>query len=137
MGNTSRNVNNVKNVSDPGHEARNKTDTHADTNCGGSNWRPIELTGEVCEVSPFLESYKPVEHIPVARCGSVWTSPVTGEEYLLVCDQMLYFGKVLPHSLVNPNQLRAFGIKVNDNPFEDDLTNFGINCDEAFIPFDT
>ena len=57
-------------------------------------------------------------------------------EYLLVGDQMLWFGTLLPNSLINPNQLRAYGLEVNDDPF--DLTcMFGINSDHAFIPFDT
>jgi hypothetical protein len=69
----------------------------------------------------------------VDRCGTVWTSPETGKDYLLVADQMLWFGTQLPNSLLNPNQLCAFGVNVNNNPF--DLNkDLGIQCDEAFIP---
>jgi hypothetical protein len=35
-------------------------------------------------VTPFLDSYEPVKEVMVARCGTVWTSPNTGREYLLV-----------------------------------------------------
>jgi len=128
--------NDVQNKTTPGHIARNEMDTHADTCCAGANWRVMEFTGDICEVTPFLELYEPVNEIPVARCGSVWTSPHTGKEYLLVCDQMLWFGTTLPHSLLNPNQIRAYGIDVNDNPF-DPVSDFGIMSNEAFIPFDT
>jgi hypothetical protein len=64
----------------------------------------------------------------------VWTSPQTGKEYLLVADQMLWFGTQLPNLLLNPNQLRAFGVDVNDNPF-DLKQDLGIQCN-AFIPCD-
>jgi hypothetical protein len=37
----------------------------------------------------------------------------------------------LPNSLLKPNQLCAFVVNVNDNPF-DLKQNLGIQCDEAF-----
>jgi phage-related tail fiber protein len=49
---------------------------------------------------------------------------------------MLWFRTQLPHSLINPNQLRAYGIDVNDDPF-DSTRDFGIDSKQAFIPFDT
>jgi len=116
--------------------AQNEMDTHADTGCAGSNWRILWYTGQVCEVSPFLPTYDAVNEIPVAGCGTVWSSPSTGQDYLLVGDQFLYFGEVLPNSLLNPNQLRAFGIGVNDNPF-DESQDIGIDCGDEFIPLRT
>jgi hypothetical protein len=55
-------------------------------------------------------------------------------KYLLVGDQMLFFGTLLPNSLINPNQLRAYGLHVHNDPFNSTCT-FGINSDNAFIPF--
>jgi hypothetical protein len=57
-------------------------------------------------------------------------------EYLLVRDQMLWFGTQMPNSLLNPNQMRAYGIGVYDDSFDTSLT-FGIDSDQASIPFDT
>jgi hypothetical protein len=71
----------------------------------------------------------------VARCGTVWTSPNTGHEYLLVSDQMLWFGSQMDHSLINPNQIHEYGIPMYDNPFSQ--SQFGINCNDDFIPFKT
>ena len=95
----------------------------------------MELTGDICDVTPFLDSYAPVNEIPLARCGTVWTDPSSGGEYLLVANQMLWFGSSLSHSLLNPNQLRTYGIDVDDNPFSHEH-EFGIDADKAFIPFD-
>ena len=119
-----------------GHIARNELDTHADTCCAGANWTILDLTGEVCEVSPFLDSYQPKQEIPLARCATVWTDLDTSQEYLLVCNQMLWFGNSLHNSLINPNQIRSFGLLVNDDPFSS-ADDFGISSDSVFIPFNT
>ena len=37
------------------------------------------------------------------------------------------------HSLINPNQVRAFNIPLHDNPFDAEI--LGIEADKAFIPF--
>ena len=69
-------------------------DTHADTCCSEDNWTPMQYIGEICEVYPFLNTYSPVKEIPVARCCTVWTDD-EGKEYLLVGDEMLWFGTAL------------------------------------------
>ena len=48
---------------------------------------------------------------------------------------MLWFGNKLSDSLINPNQLREYGLLVKDDPFN--ANKFGINADEEFIQFDT
>eukprot|EP00957_Ditylum_brightwellii_P111152 8475710-Ditylum_brightwellii.AAC.1 len=73
----------------PSHAVRNKMDTHTNTCCAGSNWQVLELTGEACEVNPFLESYKPGCKVPIACCATIYTDKETELEYLLVADQML------------------------------------------------
>ena len=91
-------------------------DTHADTCCAGANWTLMHYTGDICGVSPFLNTYAPVQEIPVARCCTLWTDD-EGKEYLLVDDKMLWFGTALENSLIDPNQIRAYGLSINDNPF--------------------
>ena len=112
-------------------------DTHADTCCARSNWSVLEYTGQICKVTPFLSSYEPVPKIPIAHCCTIWTDQTDSTEYLLVSDEMfLWFGTLLPHSLINPNQLQAYGLIVNDDPF-DHLRDFGIDTEQAFIPLNT
>ena len=57
------------------------------------------------------------------------------KEYLLVGDEILWFGNTLADSLINPNQLREYGLLVKDNPFN--ANEFGIDADEELIQFDT
>jgi hypothetical protein len=114
---------------------RNEMDTHADTCCAGANWKLLDSTNKVCKVTPFLDSYEPVKEVMVARCGTVWTSPDTGHEYLLVGDQMLWFRSQMDHSPIYPNQIREYGLPVYNDPFS--KQQFGIDGNEAFIPFNT
>ena len=77
-------------------------DTHADTCVLGSNFRPTVFTGRYAET------------------------------HLLVSNKGIYLGSKLDHSLLNPNQMRYFGVKVRDDPTEDGL---GIHAEDAYIPF--
>jgi hypothetical protein len=75
-------------------------DTHADTCCAGANWQLLNFTNEVCKVTPFLDLYELIKEVMVARCGTVWMSPNTRHEYLLIGDQMLWFRSQMDHSLL-------------------------------------
>jgi hypothetical protein len=120
---------NIKNNTMAGHIARNELDTHADTCCAGANWSLMELTGEACDVNPFLDSYQPIQEISVTRCCTVAMNQEDSVKYLHVGDQILLFGTQLPHSLINPNQLRTYGININDDPF-DSTCNFGTRANK-------
>ena len=120
----------IPDATTPGHTAMNELDTHADTCCAGANWSLLEFTGQICEVAPFLDSYDPIQEIPIARCCTVRTSEDDSTEYLLVGDKMLWFETRLKHSLINPNQIRAYGLEVVDNPFKQDDGEFGIKTDQ-------
>jgi hypothetical protein len=96
---------------------RNKMDTHADTCCVGANWRLLDSTNMVCQVTLFLDSCEPMKEVMVMQCGTVWTSPNTGHEYLLVGDQMLWFGSQMDHSHINPNWICEYGLPVYDDSF--------------------
>ena len=52
---------------------------------------------------------------------------------LLVINEGLYYGTKMMHSLWNPNQIRSFGHKFQDNPFDD--APLGISADGHFLPF--
>ena len=44
----------------------------------------------------------------------------TNEEYILIFNEALWMGDTLAHSLINPNQLHAYGTLVQDNPYHTD-----------------
>ena len=47
----------------------------------------------------------------------VWTNAMDSMAYLLIFHESLWMGNKLDHTLVNPNQLQAYGVSVQDNPF--------------------
>ena len=124
------------NVGASGVYGGNEIDNHADTICAGANWRVIELTGQYCSVSPFSSRYKPLDNIPVAKCATVYVFESTGTQVLLIADQVLWFGNDIPTTLINPNQLRAYGVSVCDDPW-DPFRPIGVQTDFGLIPFQT
>jgi hypothetical protein len=48
--------------------------------------------------------------------ATAWVDLKTGEVIVLVMKEALYFGDRLDHTLICPNQLRSFGIVVDDTP---------------------
>ena len=48
---------------------------------------------------------------------------------------MLWFVTALENLLINPNQIRAYGLSIKDDPFN--ATELGMDAEELFIPFDT
>jgi hypothetical protein len=93
-------------------------DNHADTCCFGSNFTPLYFTGQVCDVSPFTDSYDAMQIIEVCSAATAWDQLVAGPTYILEYHQGLWFGNKLSHSLINPNQSRNFGISLCDDPFD-------------------
>ena len=60
----------------------------------------------------------------------------TGTQVLLIADQVLWFGNDIPTTLINPNQLRAYGVSVCDDPW-DPFRPIGVQTDFGLIPFQT
>ena len=112
-------------------------DTRADTTCAGINCRPIYYTGQHCEAHGFHDELTPIKDVPIATVATAWSDPNTGESFIIIINEALYFGNSLDHTLVNPNQIRAFGIDVYDNPFDRDYDrSMGIQLtDHKRLPF--
>ena len=92
-------------------------DTHADTTVLGLNCVVLSYTGKECKVSPYSSQYEVVQNVPVVTGATVWTNASDGTAYLMIFHESLWMGNKLDHTLVNPNQLRDYGVSVQDNPF--------------------
>ena len=79
----------------------------------------MQYSGRECDVSPYTDAYEAIKSFPTAAAGTAWTSTETSETYILVLHEGLWMGYQMEHSLLNPNQLRHFGVTVQDNPFAD------------------
>ena len=106
-------------------------DTHADTTVLGSNCVILSYTGKECKVSPYSSQYEAVQNVPVVTGATVWTNAADGTAYLLIFHESLWMGDKLDHTLVNPNQLRAYGVSIQDNLFDAKPTS--ITTDDASV----
>ena len=97
-------------------------DSHADLCVAGATWKVMEYTGVVCNVYPYSDSYKPLKQVPVVEAVTAYDHP-TGETFILVLAQALYLGEQQEPSLLCPNQMRSYGIVVNDVP-----KHLSVNC---------
>ena len=120
-----------------GTVAVNECDTNADTCCLGSNFIVLKITNRTVDVYPYDSSYKPIQNVPIVT-GATAVDDEQGNTTILVINEALYYGSKLDHSLINPNQIRHFGIHVQDNPY-DQAHPIGITYNEegGFIPFRT
>ena len=106
-------------------------DTHANTTVLGLNCVVLSYTGKECEVLPYSSQYKVVQNVPVVTGATVLTNAVDGTAYLLIFHESLWMGDKLDHTLVNPNQLRAYGVSIQDNPF--DAKPLSITTDDVSV----
>ena len=93
------------------------------------------MTSQCCEDTGFHNDFEPIKDVPVARVATAYTGS-DGITYILIINEALYFGPSMDHSLINPNQMRHFGVVVNDNPY-DPACDLGIDHEDCFVPFQT
>ena len=112
-----------------------RLDTRADTICAGINYYVLSTSGGIYDVRGFHDNYDAIKDVPVTQVATVYTD---GNEatYILIINEALYFGSSMDHSLINPNQIRNFGIPVFNNPY-DEGRDLGINHQSLFVPFRT
>ena len=72
--------------------------------------------------------------VPVCSGVTAWDDPESNLTVLLVIHEALWFGTRLPNSLLNPNQCRANGLSLCDDP-TDPHRALGMTVDSFFIPF--
>lgn len=94
-------------------------DNHADTHCFGKNFTPICFDSQVCDVTSFSSQLPEIKNIRVCTAAAAYDDPVSGTTTIIEITQGLWMAEYLDHSLINPNQCRAAGIKVHDNPYCD------------------
>jgi hypothetical protein len=109
--------------------APNEMDSNADTCCAGSNFILLSLTRRTADVFPYDSRYEPLLNVPIVTAATAYDDPDTGQTYILVLNECLYYGNKLKHSLINPNQLRFGGTAVWDNAF-DPNHDLSIECED-------
>jgi hypothetical protein len=103
-------------VSNANKGDRAKLDSHADTCVGGRNVTLLHEMGFHVNVSAYSPEYDALTNIPVATCAGAYDSKTDGITYLLIWNEMMFFGNIMPTSLINVNQICAYGHIVDDCP---------------------
>ena len=118
-------------------DGRIELDSHADTVVLGSNAVVLHYTGNECKVSQYSDEYEAISNVPVVRGATLWMDQNDNQGYILVFNEALWMGDTLPHSLINPNQLRTYGTLVQDNPFSRDPLVIEPPNNDITIPLST
>jgi hypothetical protein len=84
---------------------REELDSQADTCVGGANVTVLHEMGFHVNVSAYSPEYDALTDIPIATCAGAYDSESDGTTYLLIWNEMMYFGDRMPTSLINVNQL--------------------------------
>ena len=79
---------------------------------------PLHFTMRSADVSGFSTELGIMKDIPIVTACTAYTSKITGQTYILVFNEFLWYGSQMDHSLINPNQIRAYNIPLWDNPFD-------------------
>jgi hypothetical protein len=102
----------------PHTKAENECDTNADTCCLGRNFVVLHSTYRTADVYAYNTSIQPIQNVPIVSGATAYNDVSTGITYILVFNESLYYGDKLDHTLINPNQVRSYGIPFWDNPFD-------------------
>jgi hypothetical protein len=71
--------------------------------CCGKGFVRISEIDQVSDVAGFHPDMPTIKNVPIRTCACAFDSP-TGETYMLVLGQALYFGEDMEHYLLSPNQ---------------------------------
>jgi len=93
-----------------------KLDSHADPWVAEPNCTILEYTDQVTNVSANSNKLDIMENIPIATAVTAYDDPTNGVTTITVLHQCLYLGDKIENTLLCPNQLRNFGIEVDDVP---------------------
>ena len=54
--------------------------------------------------------------MPIIQAATAYQSEYTGQTYNIILNESLWMGDSIQHTLVNPNQLRYYDTKIQDDP---------------------
>ena len=96
----------------------NECDTNADTCCLGKHCVILESTQRAVDVYAYVKDIAPIVSVPIVSGATDWDDPGTRQTYIMVINEGLYYGNKMDHSLIDPNQIREYGIPLWDNAYD-------------------
>jgi hypothetical protein len=98
-----------------GKPTRCELDSHADTCAFGKDCYVVSTSSQQVSVSGFHPDFKSINNVRIATVAIAYDCPFSLTTFILFFHQVLYIPNLRTH-LLCPDQLREFGITVNDTP---------------------
>ena len=95
-------------------------DLHADTIVCGSNYITIHFTGKEWDNTPYNDAYKTIKAVPIIQASTAYNNTDIKETKIIILNEAICMGEIMDYKIVKPNQLRAQGMKLQDNHFAED-----------------
>ena len=92
-------------------------DSHTDTIVCGFNCIIMHFTGKECDVAPYTDAHETINSVSIVNAATAYDNPETGDTAILILNKAILMGETMDHTLVNPNQLCAYGMTVQENLF--------------------
>ena len=96
--------------------AKCELDSHADTCVAGPNCIILEYTDQLVNVSAFTDIHETFNDVPIVTAATAYDDPADGTTYILILNQAIYMGDKISNTLLCPNQMRFYGIIMDDVP---------------------
>ena len=77
----------------------------------------MHFTGNECDVAPYTEAYETINAVPIVQSATAYNNSETGETTILILNKEICMGETMDQTLLNTNQLCAYGMTVKDNTF--------------------
>ena len=106
----------------------------------------VEHITRTADVYAYDKEVASLNLVPIVSGATAWDDPVSGQTYIILINEALYYGTKLDHPLIKPNQIRAYDVPFWDNPYEkergliievDDNVNIQMNTMGTKIQFET
>ena len=112
----------------------------------GRNFVVLEYTTRTPDVYSYDKEIAPLNDVPIFSGEIAWDDPGSRQTYIIVINEAMCYGTKLDHSLINPNQIRSYGVTFWDSPYDkeigltievDDNVNIQMNTMGTKIQFET
>ena len=99
----------------------------------------------MADVYAYDKDIAPLNDVPIVSGETAWDDTSSGQTYIIVINEALYYGTKLYHSLIKPKQIRAYVIPFWENPYDnergltidgDDTVNIQMNAMGTKIQFE-
>jgi hypothetical protein len=91
-------------------------DSHVNTSCFGHNALVIDPNTRHVTCHPFKKGLGVAVDVPIVTAAVAYDQPHTGQTFIFIFHQALYFGEDMDYNLINGNQTRMNGIILNECP---------------------